>query len=263
MGTVDGSRSDRLDRLNPVERELLILLGRGHTAKTIATLKGLSVAAINERFRAARRKTGLGSSREIARLLTAQENRHDLIDLASAPAAPPNLRRPDAPPSRASFTRRWRLPMIATGLFAVALIAQQTAPPPARPAARDSLAAEILARQPPGFDIEALHAEVAGGDRDPAWSAETESALSRRYHLVPDFTEGVQSLSITCATTLCEVAGITREGLPTDAVTDLMTRLQALGHPDRVPGLVQLGHQFSTTVDRPPAFVFVSYWRRD
>ena len=52
------SSSERLDRLNPVERELLVLLGRGHTAKSIATLKGLSVPAVNERFRAARRKTG-------------------------------------------------------------------------------------------------------------------------------------------------------------------------------------------------------------
>lgn len=262
------SSSERLDRLNPVERELLVLLGRGHTAKSIATLKGLSVPAVNERFRAARRKTGFASSREIARLLTAQENRHDLIDLAPRSATPANLRRPDAPPSRrASLLRRWSYPMLATGLIAVALIAQQTATPPApaptRPTAGDSLAAEILARQPPSFDIQALHDEVAGGDRDPAWSTEMENALSRRYHLAPGFTEGVESLSITCAATLCEVAGATRPDLPSGAVTDLMTRLQTLGHPDRVPGLVQLGHHFSTTVDRPPAFVFVSYWRRD
>jgi len=247
---------------------LLVLLGRGHTAKSIATLKGLSVPAVNERFRAARRKTGVGSTREVARLLIAQENRHDLIDLASNPFPPPDLRRPDTPAfRRASPLRRWRYPMLATGLIAVALIAQQTATPPApaptRPTAGDSLAAEILARRPPSFDLDALHAEVAGGVRDPDWSARTENVLSRRYHLAPGFTEGVQSLSITCAATLCEVAGSTRPDLSTGAVTDLMTRLQTLGHPDRVPGLVQLGHHFSTTVDRPPAFVFVSYWRRD
>lgn len=153
--------------------------------------------------------------------------------------------------------------MIATGLIAVALLAQQTATPPARPAAPNSLAADILARQPPSFDLDALHAEVAGGVRDPAWSTEMENALSRRYHLAPGFTESVESLSITCAATLCEVAGATRPDLSSDEVTDLMMRLQTLGHPDRVPGLVQLGHHFSTTVDRPPAFVFVSYWRRD
>jgi len=264
MGAPEPSSSERLDRLNSVERELLVLLGRGHTAKSIATLKGLSVPAVNERFRAARRKTGFSSSREIARLLTAQENRHDLIDLASGPATPANLRRLDAPPSRrASLLRRWRYPMFATGLIAVALIAQQTATLPDQPAAPNSPAAEILARQPPRFDIDALHAEVTGGLRDPAWSTEMENALSRKYHLAPGFTEAVQSMSVTCAATLCEVAGATRPDLPTSEVTDLMMRLQTLGHPDRVPGLVQLGHHFSTTVDRPPAFVFVSYWRRD
>ena len=41
MAAPGASSSERLDRLNPVERELLVLLGRGHTAKSIATLKGL------------------------------------------------------------------------------------------------------------------------------------------------------------------------------------------------------------------------------
>lgn len=157
--------------------------------------------------------------------------------------------------------------MIATGLVAVALLAQQTATPPVsppdQPAAGNSLAAEILARQPPAFDVDALHAEVADGPRDPAWSEQSESLLVERYSQVPDFTEAVQPVSITCSATLCEVAGATRPDLSTDAVTDLMLRLQTLGHPDPVPGLSQLGHHFSTTTDQPPAFVFVSYWRRD
>lgn len=264
MGSAASPSPDPLDRLNPVERELLTLLGRGHTAKSIAALKGLSVPAVNERFRAARRKTGLGSSREIARLLTAQKNRDEIIDLASGAAGSPILPRPDTLPSRrASLLRRWRYPMIATGLIAVALLAQQTVTPPAQPAPRNNLAAEILARQPPSFDIDALHAEVVGGVRDPVWSTEMENALSRKYHLAPGFTEGIQALSITCAANLCEVAGSTRPDLSTNEVTDLMMRLQTLGHPDRLPGIVQLGHHFSTTVDQPPAFVFVSYWRRD
>ena len=37
MAAPGASSSERLDRLNPVERELLVLLGRGHTAKSIAT----------------------------------------------------------------------------------------------------------------------------------------------------------------------------------------------------------------------------------
>lgn len=157
--------------------------------------------------------------------------------------------------------------MIAAGLAAVALLAQQTATPPAAPpnppSAENSLAAEILARQPPRFDVDALHAEVAAGPRDPGWSEQSEDALLQRYRQVPGFTEAVHPLSITCAATLCEVAGATRPELSTDGVTDLMTRLQTLGHPDPVPGLRQLGHHFSTTRDRPSGFVFISYWRRD
>ena len=52
-----------LDALNPAECEALALLAEGHTAKSIAELTGRSVAAINERLREARRKTGIGTPR--------------------------------------------------------------------------------------------------------------------------------------------------------------------------------------------------------
>ncbi|MBN8809286.1 MAG: hypothetical protein J0I47_13775 [Sphingomonas sp.] len=58
-----------LTSLNAAEREALALLASGHTAKSIATLTGRTEAAVNERLRDARRKTGVGSSRELARLL--------------------------------------------------------------------------------------------------------------------------------------------------------------------------------------------------
>ena len=54
-----------LSRLNEAERRLLRLLAEGHTAKSIATELGTSPAAVNERLREARRKTGVGSSREL------------------------------------------------------------------------------------------------------------------------------------------------------------------------------------------------------
>jgi DNA-binding CsgD family transcriptional regulator len=56
------------------ELEALRLLAAGHTAKTIAVRLGRSETSINERLRAARRKTGIGSSRELARLLEAQKS---------------------------------------------------------------------------------------------------------------------------------------------------------------------------------------------
>lgn len=58
-----------LSRLSEGERRVLLLLAEGHTAKSIAAETGLSVHAVNERLREARGKTGLGSSRELARML--------------------------------------------------------------------------------------------------------------------------------------------------------------------------------------------------
>ncbi len=62
-----------LESLSDRERETLRLLGRGHDAKSIAAALGLSVHTVNERLRDVRRKLGVSSSREAARLLLAQE----------------------------------------------------------------------------------------------------------------------------------------------------------------------------------------------
>ena len=83
-----------LDRLSDKERETLRLLGRGHEAKSIASALGLSVHTVNERLRATRRKLGVSSSREAARLLLAHEagsaganySAYKEIGVASSPA---------------------------------------------------------------------------------------------------------------------------------------------------------------------------------
>ncbi len=54
---------------------MLGLLARGHDAKSAARALDISVHAVNERLRESRRKLGLTSSREAARLLLAQESR--------------------------------------------------------------------------------------------------------------------------------------------------------------------------------------------
>lgn len=69
--------------LNDRETAILRLLVAGHTVKTIAALLGSSEAAINERLRTARRKTGVGSSRELARLLDLQKTCDENIDLST------------------------------------------------------------------------------------------------------------------------------------------------------------------------------------
>lgn len=76
-----------LDALNERELEILRLLAGGHTVKSIAAQLERSEASINERLREARRKTGVGSSRELARMIEAQKNRDTKSDLSS-PADP-------------------------------------------------------------------------------------------------------------------------------------------------------------------------------
>lgn len=72
-----------LSRLSDAERQALLLLAEGHTAKSAANALGTTEGAVNERLREARRKTGVGSSRELARRV-AQENRDEKIGVAGA-----------------------------------------------------------------------------------------------------------------------------------------------------------------------------------
>lgn len=261
----DQPGSTVLDRLSETERDVLRLLGQGHTAKSIAALRGLSVAAVNERLRSGRRKTEVGSSRELARLLAAQENRDDFIGLAAGSASPPGSPRPDAGPSRrASFLRRWSLPMIAAALLsAAALFAQQTATPPAAaPTGRGQpLVSELLSHQQQAPDMAALHAEAVGAP-DPDWSARTEALLSERYRAVLSEADGLDSFGVTCGATMCEVAGTTRLDVAGAQVADLLARLQDVATGDPIPGLEhRLGH-YGPSPARPGAFVFVGYWGR-
>lgn len=65
---------ERFDIVSEREKETLRLLLNGHDAKSVASTLGLSVHTVNERLREARRKLGVGSSREAARLLAQVEN---------------------------------------------------------------------------------------------------------------------------------------------------------------------------------------------
>lgn len=252
--------------LNAAERDLLLLLGQGHTAKSIATLKGLSEHAVNERFRSARRKTGIGSSREIARLLAAQENRDDFIDLVEPAASAASVEGPDA--HRRASSSRWRLPMAAAVLLAAAILAQQTSVPPERPL--PPAAAAIFARPEPAPDLAALHAEIASGPADPAWSTDTEAALSRIYHHATDPTGALATLDITCSATLCEVLGVSREGLTGPDVVALTEAVQSRATNQAVRALnldsvVQSFHsngQGETGTEVAATVIFAAYWRR-
>lgn len=72
--------NERAQMLSEREKETLRLLLAGHDAKSAATALGLSVHTINERLREARRKLGVGSSREAARVLARAEDPNFLGD---------------------------------------------------------------------------------------------------------------------------------------------------------------------------------------
>ena len=63
-----------IDSLSERERQVLRLLLRGHTAKSAAIELDLSVHTVNDYLREARKKLGVGSSKEAARLLGKSEN---------------------------------------------------------------------------------------------------------------------------------------------------------------------------------------------
>ncbi|MBF9151284.1 helix-turn-helix domain-containing protein [Novosphingobium jiangmenense] len=113
------------------ELEVLRLLTAGHTIKSIAAVLGRSEASINERLRDARRKTGVGSSRELARLVAGQENWPRKTDLSPAG----DLGDVDEQP--ASAARYWpkgkiamlALLPLAAGVMLVSSVTHQTETP--------------------------------------------------------------------------------------------------------------------------------------
>lgn len=105
------------------ELEVLRLLAAGHTVKSIAVTLGKSEASINERLRDARRKTGVGSSRELARLLDAQkiwDRNIDLSDRRSPTDAPEQPRQSGPKWSKGTITMLVTLPLAAFGLMIAA-----------------------------------------------------------------------------------------------------------------------------------------------
>ena len=100
--------SDGYQALTAKEKEALRLLLNGHDAKSMARLLGLSVHTVNERLRDARRKLGVTSSREAARLLREREGQTPelLGDKTFGDAAPGGLAQVFHQPVQGSGSRR-------------------------------------------------------------------------------------------------------------------------------------------------------------
>jgi TonB family protein len=110
-----------LESLSDRERETLRLLGRGHDAKSIASHFDVSVHAVNERLRAARRKLGVSSSREAARLQLAREATSEGLDNLGPNKIGVPIAGQSEPNSSRARSRAYLWPVIGALMLAVFL----------------------------------------------------------------------------------------------------------------------------------------------
>ena len=152
-------------------------------------------------------------------------------------------------------------------LIASAILAQQTATLPERPL--PPAAASMFSSLEPSPDLLALRAEIGRRPADPAWSPTAEVALSRIYRQAVDPIDALASLDVTCNATLCEIIGVSREGLTNAETAALLEALQRRETLDQVRAMkldnvVQSFHSNAVgeTSDAPATIVFAAYWRR-
>jgi DNA-binding CsgD family transcriptional regulator len=138
--TLTGTLTDR-------ELEILRLLAGGHTVKSIAVQLGRSEASINERLREARRKTGVGSSRELARLIAEQKIWDEKIDLSRRA---PSADRPSVPRRQGFGWTKGRIAMLimlpAAALGLGLALASGTAVPQVADTAQTAATAPLAGR---------------------------------------------------------------------------------------------------------------------
>jgi DNA-binding CsgD family transcriptional regulator len=255
-----------LSRLNDTERRVLRLLAEGHTAKSIANTTGSTPAAVNERLREARRKTGVGSSRELARLLRAQENRHELIGVGRAPSAGATLLQPDADPWRPQMGV---VAMIA--LFTVAVAGAAALMTEASPSITndvDPLIGSPLEHAP---DIATLHEKVRSEARDKPWAERMETAIRARVIQIPLVGKGSNALRVICASSQCEIAGTLiapkNKAELEDPKSQWSRTFRALQVPPLPDDLAKIGLKFeaatfTSSKGKPDRSVFLLYYSR-
>lgn len=218
------------DTLTDKELEILRLLAEGHTVKSIAARLGRSEASINERLREARRKTGLGSSRELARLLDAQKIWDKNIDLSAAAssaemeAGPPSGR---GRRSKGQMMMLIAIPLAAAGLLLTVTNPLERGDTPGRTEATAATTSQLAGRW--SLDVEKIPAE----ERPRAVTIAFAPAAGDRWHTVvtletPDGTvrkaESTASLDGVAAPVTGSMAGIDSVSLrQPDANTLVMT----------------------------------------
>jgi len=144
--------SDGYQALTAKEKEALRLLLNGHDAKSMARLLGLSVHTVNERLRDARRKLGVTSSREAARLLREREGQTPelLGDKGFGDAAAAGSAQAPPPPAQGIGSKR-RAGWIVGGLLmslGLALYALSALSGPGQTVTAPAVPAPVIAATP-------------------------------------------------------------------------------------------------------------------
>lgn len=254
-----------MSRLNEAERRVLRLLAEGHTAKSIADATGSTPTAVNERLREARRKTGVGSSRELARLFKAQENCHELIGVGKGPFHSATLPAQDAEtwrPQTGVFAMIGLFVVAAAG--AAALMTQS----PTTGKADDPLIGAPLVNGP---NLVALHDRVRTETRDKAWAERLETAIRARVMQIPLVGKNGNVLRVTCASSLCEIAGTLISPKDKAEVEDQKSQynrtvrdLQVPPLPDDLAklGLKMEAATFTSGRGKPDKLAFLLYYSR-
>ena len=246
-------------RLNETERTILILLANGHTAKSIANMTSRSVAAVNERLREARRKTGFASSRELARQLATQESRDDIIGVDLAPLAQAEPSRPTVRRSRSGVLLMTAAIILASAaawhIFASQSVpvsqVQLEAPPP-----------KLL--DPTYWNDQYWHDRFASETRDTPWASRAEAALHAKLQTLPDFKRRIDQFRARCAQTTCEVSGrFADEAEQAAATLEMVQDIAAKPAEGGAPPLTVVSFSVEVAQDEASPAGFLMHFRRD
>lgn len=256
--------TEPLTVLNERELDVLRLLAGGHTAKSIAQRTGLSVNAVNDRLRDARRKTGVGSSRELARLIASRENWAEKIGVSSG-ASVDQAELPDAKPPAATQFHWKAIVMVSIITSALALVLWQGHPAatdPAAPAAKTTVDPALQMFDPGDRDPRTLNAALASERRDPAWADRMEAMLSKAYTSALANTALSGKLHVRCGRTLCEVYAVDHTPATQADEAALKQAVSESAFPAlEEAGLVNRGLTTSRSDGTDGRLAFVTYWQ--
>ncbi|MCI4589053.1 hypothetical protein MOK15_02885 [Sphingobium sp. BYY-5] len=248
-----------LSQLNDGERDILRLFAQGHTAKSVATLTGKSVGSINERLREARRKTGVGSSRALSRLLADQENRDMFIGVD--PAGQPIADLPEAvgPSRSALFRGTVMIAIVTTTALAAGVFFMQATTPAAPDATNPAKDDPLLAGSFWGPTPSQRYVMLRQEKRDPAWADATERALIARYAVLLRKYGIEQPVRALCGETQCEIA------LKADITASQAAKLtEELQDQKLAASLAKIGLTGATAAFGGPgnSYLHSAYWTR-